>query len=342
MNTIKPLFLYITTSCNLRCKHCYVGSNRLNDANHISLQNAEKILQYFKTAFGCNKVFLLGGEPTLHPELDKIIDIALEYGYLVSLTSNGQFESEFFNKISPKKLPTINFSLESPNSETNNKIRGITANFDKVIDNIKEAKKRNYNVGIECAVSEMNYSDMLEFVPFTLKLGISELYLNYIGLTGNAINEVQPVKPEKWIELYEKLQEINTQNNNLSIFYAPAFAKKDKFQEFIRDGYTGCSVRGLEGLHIYPDGNMYLCPVMMDLKHNFGKFDFNLNKIVLNKPEELRLCLEVDDKCLACQFSMECKGGCPAYNNMEAYKKEQWYQCNRDIIPLCILWMTKA
>jgi len=65
------IFLYITERCQLRCKHCYMG-DRLLKPKEMSLEEIRKILKYFKS-LGHYKLYLLGGEPLLHPQIKEII-----------------------------------------------------------------------------------------------------------------------------------------------------------------------------------------------------------------------------------------------------------------------------
>ena len=51
----RHLFLAVTTDCNSRCKHCYVG-NRLNTPSYFDTTTVENILEYFKIVMGHDKL----------------------------------------------------------------------------------------------------------------------------------------------------------------------------------------------------------------------------------------------------------------------------------------------
>lgn len=58
-----------------------------------------------------NELHLTGGEPTLHPELPKLIELASELGYHVRLTSNGENGANAIPEAATAGLEKINFSI---------------------------------------------------------------------------------------------------------------------------------------------------------------------------------------------------------------------------------------
>ena len=75
---MKPCPIGADSAC---CKHCYMGK-RLQNGQAMSTKYIRKILKFMRVIYGHYKVYLLGGEPTLHPELDEILKICKEEKYL--------------------------------------------------------------------------------------------------------------------------------------------------------------------------------------------------------------------------------------------------------------------
>jgi uncharacterized radical SAM superfamily Fe-S cluster-containing enzyme len=79
----------ITQQCNLNCPTCYASSGR---GKHKSLNEIEKMLDFFQKSEN-NQAEILqisGGEPTLHPNILKIIEIAKSKNFrYVLLNTNG-------------------------------------------------------------------------------------------------------------------------------------------------------------------------------------------------------------------------------------------------------------
>lgn len=74
--------------CNFRCPFCH--NSELLDNNAPQLYTEEEFFSFLKKRRGILEgVCITGGEPTLNPELEKLILSIRELGYLVKLDTNG-------------------------------------------------------------------------------------------------------------------------------------------------------------------------------------------------------------------------------------------------------------
>lgn len=110
MKEFKRIYIEITNVCNLKCDFC-PQTNRKLEFMGIELFN--KILEQIKD-YTDHVYFHVKGEPLLHPELDKFLDISHALGLKVNITTNGTL----INKrnaalLSKPALRQINFSLHS-------------------------------------------------------------------------------------------------------------------------------------------------------------------------------------------------------------------------------------
>ena len=112
----KKIYIEITNKCNLNCTFC---SEVKRKKEKITLENFEEIIKKINNY--TDYIYLhVKGEPLLHPEIDKILDIAEKYNLKVNLTKNGTLFPNVVDKIKDKKaLHKINFSLHSENNYKN-------------------------------------------------------------------------------------------------------------------------------------------------------------------------------------------------------------------------------
>jgi len=91
----------ITEQCNLSCNACSRCCDKFKSNKHIDIKI---VRQFVKESIVLNykwkSIKILGGEPTLHPELDKIIKILYEYKLfnvdcLISILSNGVIKRNY-------------------------------------------------------------------------------------------------------------------------------------------------------------------------------------------------------------------------------------------------------
>lgn len=89
MNNQKALLtrlaLNIINKCNQTCPWCFQGDWKKGPTRMMSIENVERLLKWKKWDDGFFKgVFLLGGEPTLHPRLLEILDLIERFNPLIT------------------------------------------------------------------------------------------------------------------------------------------------------------------------------------------------------------------------------------------------------------------
>ena len=337
------IFLYITEKCQLRCKHCYMG-NRLYKPQEMNFRKIIKILKYFKT-LGHYKLYLLGGEPLLHPNIEKIILLANKMGYVVVLTSNGQFNPKILQKFNPGIIHSFSFSIDSCNESVHDKIRGKDT-FKRLIQNIKEARESGFQVRLICTVSKMNLENTLDLINFSSKeLKVDMLSYHYftpVGLGRNKMNEL--MLPKEWIEFCNRVEKYPIPDN-FCVYYPPTFTFSNRLAYFIERGYKGCTARWFERLAILPSNRIYACSVFFDTNKNFGLWKNNQLEIRKSKDTEMNSILKIEEKCLSCHNHNFCFGGCGALRDLNKNFPRGVItskNCNQKIIPMCPLWTTYA
>jgi len=66
---------------------------------------------------GLHKMHLTGGEPTLSPHIEQIIELFTDNGFEVGITTHGEFSQEKISKLIDAGVRSINFSLHAINAE---------------------------------------------------------------------------------------------------------------------------------------------------------------------------------------------------------------------------------
>lgn len=110
MKRFKKVYIEITNVCNLKCEFCPITKRK---AEFMDLDSFEAIL--YKITPYTDYIYLhVKGEPLLHPQLDKFLDLAKDYNLKVNLTTNGTLIKKVKDKLLDKKaLRQVNFSLHS-------------------------------------------------------------------------------------------------------------------------------------------------------------------------------------------------------------------------------------
>jgi hypothetical protein len=81
--------LVINRTCNLRCRYCFAGRpDRQRNQGVMSLQQLDGLLDALQRA-DIGEARLVGGEPTLNPQFNAMVEHALARGLRVVVFSNG-------------------------------------------------------------------------------------------------------------------------------------------------------------------------------------------------------------------------------------------------------------
>jgi radical SAM protein with 4Fe4S-binding SPASM domain len=306
----------------------------------MDMEYAIGVLDYFKAVGGHDKLYILGGEPTRNPLLPQIVSAATERGYSVTISTNGDFTEQVFDMIPPDQLASFNFSLESWRAATHTKIRGRIDNFDRVTTRIRQARSRGYQVRVMCTISNVNREDALGMIPFVAGLGAHTLSFHNLGMTGNAVRHLIPLSPSEWMQFCDELESYEPQED-LAVFYPPTFVAAKDQEKWADRGYPGCPARTLDRPHVYPDGTVYACPLLMDGQRYYARFANGALTLNTSQDSELHAYLGVDKVCVGCPSTSTCGAGCPAYALLPPHPEGR-YECDRETTPLCILWTTHA
>lgn len=110
MKRFKKFYIEITNVCNLSCDFC---PKTKRQGQFMELHTFEKILETIKPY--TDYIYLhVKGEPLLHPDIDKFLEVSYKKGFKVNITTNGTLIDGVGGKLMNQLgLRQINFSLHS-------------------------------------------------------------------------------------------------------------------------------------------------------------------------------------------------------------------------------------
>lgn len=287
---LQPFFLliHLTLACNRHCVNCY----QLNDEFYSSLKHFnikpddfEGILKEAKLFLIKPRIHFFGGEPLLNPYFVELLNLADQYGFKSSLTTNGILLEKYIKNILNSDLDQINVSIndikERYDSEGN--LPGV---FDKIITAIGSLKQKNNKgpskkiVNINCVISESNQNHLVDiakyFIDNNIDIDVLAFQHPYFSLSGQNIDLDVLVSQMKKIAELEANFEILT-IPNIKFKDLPAFYFSQKTNIF----KNNCIIPWL-GLNILPDlkvtpaGGVLGCNLIVgDLKHDSLKTIWN-------------------------------------------------------------------
>ena len=253
------LFFHILTKCNLRCRHCYINPEQQGEKN-LPLKTIKAWLEAFSKDSPTTNVILLGGEPTLHPDLSHAVKYARRLGFRsITVDTNGYLFHDILSRVSPRDVDFFSFSLDGAARKTNDAIRG-DGSYDACIGGIRKAVSKGFAASLIYTISRLNIHE-LEMIPSLLSdLGIERFFIQVIGLRGKAADSSKTgnlqVSRSEWLKMVPPLaHEIARQGITVSfpkVYLAPG----EKFE---------CAGLVARNYFIFPNGRVYQCPLCEDL-----------------------------------------------------------------------------
>jgi len=110
-------WLTINRACNLRCNWCYAKMTKFRAEDSMDMSVVQKAIIFLKD-LSLEAIILIGGEPTIHPNFLRIVDLVKQAGMKVYLVSNVvKFSDEKFLKDSlDAGIESITVSLKASNA----------------------------------------------------------------------------------------------------------------------------------------------------------------------------------------------------------------------------------
>jgi MoaA/NifB/PqqE/SkfB family radical SAM enzyme len=261
------IFLYVTERCQLRCGHCYMG-DRLERGLTLDFAVACRILANCRK-LGADYITFLGGEPTLHPELPQMIDHAHELGFRqVMIDSNGLSLARI-QRIAPEKLYYVTISLDGATAETHDRVRGA-GTFQKTQRTIEGLVADGYNVRINSTIFRFNLHEAPKVIEYAERVGVK--LVNFHSFSEEGYGSDKPdwaLSRLQWIDFCDWIDTIR-QECSISVWYPPTWARVEKMNQYVKEGFQGCLGCSLDRLSIFPDGRCYVCSVLFDHAIHFA------------------------------------------------------------------------
>ena len=303
-------YLLLTKKCNLSCSHC-IRSSDSSFSEFISLDLVQKIFEQLSPHSSQSLLLLSGGEPTLHPKFNKIVEMAYEIFPRIMINTNG-LNLHKLSKISHlNDKISIQVSLDG-NQYIHELIRGRHT-YLKTLANIHELSNIGFDVVIASTISNKN-SIYLDELDKDLN-SISFKWWNIKRIVGyGRANDIDDIDTNSWNELVFRI--INNFENKSRIRISPMFLLSSfvnpKIEEYnqleLAQKGVNCGT-GRSKFYINPNGTVYPCACMESqviADFNTDSFEFvkkQLQDIVI-KPNTTSICYK-------CNLWNLCQGGCP-------------------------------
>ncbi len=299
--------LELTTSCNLKCVHCYLGpqQNRNKTRNlEMSTRQVISILDEITEA-GCLSLLITGGESLLRKDFPEIYRHARRKGLLVSVFTNGTVITdeilELFSDFHPRQ---VEISLYGATRATYEKITRVRGSYEKCLDGITRLLARHINVKLKTVLMTYNRHELSAMKEMASEYGVKfrfdpDIFPCLENEDKSALNlrvppeeviEIEASDEERlrhWVDYYEKRKDLPVTENLYE-----------------------CGA-GLTSFHIDPYGNVSPCLMTPQYKYTLRN-----SKFITRWRDDIAAIREKKPRdgytCNSCEMRVACTG-CPAF-----------------------------
>ncbi|MBN1254387.1 MAG: radical SAM protein [Deltaproteobacteria bacterium] len=191
--TLEFIWLEVTSTCNLRCIHCYGDCLSSSGPDRVNAEGWKLILRQARD-LGCSQVQFIGGEPLLQKDLFPLVGFARSTGYtFVEIFSN-------LTLFTQKRIPFLRdngvhiaTTLYSADPKTHDSITGVQGSHAKTVKAITLIKDNNVPVRVAVIAMKRNQHDLSATVEFLHEMGVEYKLPDPVRPTGRGCSqEIQP------------------------------------------------------------------------------------------------------------------------------------------------------
>lgn len=299
----------LTLRCNFRCKHCYCEAGKPHP-EELSFEEIKELILDMKE-LGTWALDIIGGDPLLHPQILDILAFGKEVGQRLMINTNGSLATREMvwkiKKANPDLL--IGVSLEGPDPETNDFVRGV-GNFERAVQGIKNFVSEGLQITILNVINRRNWRKFENMVKLALELGVNALYVDRFIPVGRGMIHARELdmNPEEWkVAIKHVLGVIENYKDCLTFYVEESISGRP------------CSA-GITHASVLVDGTVVPCG------HFRYRKEFYMGNVKEKKFSEIwneYTPIPSPTSCQQCPILNECGGGCKAYYLLRGREKDE-------------------
>jgi SynChlorMet cassette radical SAM/SPASM protein ScmF len=187
---LNSYYVYMTGGCNLACQHCWIAPTYQANGGTGGHLDYELFVIAIEEglSLGLSHVKLTGGEPLLHPDFVRFVNLIKEKDLGLTIETNGTLMTEPLAHYLKEKstLGHISVSLDGATAATHDPFRGVKGSFEKAVQGIRYLVEVGHHPQIIMSIHAGNVNDVEALVHLAEKLGASSVKFNLVQPSGRS------------------------------------------------------------------------------------------------------------------------------------------------------------
>lgn len=186
------LIVELTNICNLHCSYCLRDEDALyhTPANFFSIELLRRVIDEARAAIGASHVMFTGGETTLHPNFQEVIETVGQAGLKCSFVTNGWH----FERIWPvlmrnrSAVTHVAFSLDGATREAHDRWRGA-GSFVRLVRAFARCRRAEMPFVIKTVIRKDTLPQLEQIAVFAARMGAAALNFGHLLPTSMPFEE---------------------------------------------------------------------------------------------------------------------------------------------------------
>jgi len=196
----RRLSIELTNICNLHCSYCLRDEDALyhTPANFLAPEFLADLISQARQVMGITNLTFTGGEPTLHPQFARLLEIVEANGLLVSFVTNGwHFERIWPTLLAHRRSIThVAFSLDGVTRETHDHWRG-EGSFVRVVRAFSRCHGSGMPFSLKVGLRRDTISNLEQIAIFAARMGATLLSFGHVMPTSTAVEDASSLSLEQ-------------------------------------------------------------------------------------------------------------------------------------------------
>ncbi len=321
---LNQIYFYLTEGCNLACRHCWqspgfdvMGSRYPT----LPVDIFETVIREAKP-LGLIGVKLTGGEPLLHPQFVRLLEIIRREGLALTVETNGLLCTPAISaEIAKFPARFVSVSIDGVDAAIHEWVRGVPGSFTQAQQAVRNLAAADIPPQIIMTLMRCNADQMEAVVRMAENLGASSVKFNIVQPTGRGKTireDTNGLEIDELVKLGHYVDTELTSSTKLKLFFDYPMAFRPLSRIANGDGCGICGILGILG--VIASGHYALCgigkhvpdlvfgTVGEDRLEEIWQRNSVLNTLRTGLPDRL------SGVCVRCLMRQSCLASCVAQN----------------------------
>jgi MoaA/NifB/PqqE/SkfB family radical SAM enzyme len=196
----RRLTVELTNICNLHCSYCLRDEDVLyhTPADYLPVELFSRVIREARDVMGVEQIMFTGGEPTLHPEFEKLLIAVEEANLKCSFVTNGWHFERVWPLLSRHRqaVTHVSFSLDGATREAHDRWRG-EGSFERVVRGFSRCWANQLPFNAKVGIRRDTVPQLEAIALFAARLGAAGLSFAHIMPTSTDVEDASALTLEE-------------------------------------------------------------------------------------------------------------------------------------------------